>query len=567
MRDDHRGPTGHRGRRSAPGAVSNKCMACASIVAGLAGVGLSWLPGSGLVSTGVATRVVGDIALTTAADPFMDSTIVLPGADDTIVLPSGNVINLPFGGDGFNNFFGAGLGGVAGGASTADTAAGTTWSEFTTPVEQFTIPFLNDTIVLPGSNDTFAFLPGLFSGNAINLPFFGGGENDVFGAVFPQIGSALSNFGLAVGNADNLLSIPTESLPTDATVLPGSADTIEFPSFNTINFPLGGVGENNFFGGGNGGDGGVGTGIGVGGNSAADSLTTAATGTSTVSQGVGATTVFPSDNTINFPFGGVGENNFFGGGNGGNGGAGTGIGIGGSGGDTTGTGIGIGGAGGAGGNGAEFFPIHVNFIDSSTASPVSFTESGDGSSVTSADPLGSFLSDVLGSNGNSSLDVATGTGIGIGGAGGAGGDGAEIFPLNIDINTADLGGANSTLAASLDSLLGSGGSSAAESGADSAYASLLSSALDNVAAGGTSVSIDGPGGAGGDGAQFFPIYLDWADATGAHSAQVTPVELLDSLVGNGVLSSGVDSAILPTSIAGDFGAILPALMSDLGSLF
>ena len=589
MRDDHKSPAGHRGRRSAPGAVSNKCMACASIVAGIAGAGLSWLPGSGLVSTGVATRVVGDIALTTAADPFMNETIVLPGADDTIVLPSGNVINLPFGGDSFNNFFGAGLGGVAGGASTADSAAGTTWSEFTTPVEQFTIPFLNDTIVLPGSNDTFAFLPGLFSGNAINLPFFAGGENDFFGAVFPQIGSALSNFGLAVGNADNLFSIPTESLPTDATVLPGSADTIEFPSFNTINFPLGGVGENNFFGGGNGGDGGVGTGIGVGGNSAGDPLITGMTGTSTVSQGVGATTVLPSGNTINFPFGGVGENNFFGGGNGGDGGAGTGIGIGGSGGDITGTGIGIGGAGGAGGNGAEFFPIHINFIDSSAASPVSFTAPGDGSSITSADPLDSFLSGILGSNASSSVGVATGTGIGLGGAGGAGGDGAEIFPLNIDINTADLGGANSTLAASLDSLLGSGGSSAAESGADSAYASLLSAALDNVAAGGTSVSIDGPGGAGGDGAQFFPIYLDWADASGAHSVETSPVALLDSL-GNGVLGGGAtDSAAIPTSFldelggipasisadmgsssslfAGDLGAGLPALVADLGGLF
>ena len=119
---------------------------------------------------------------------------------------------------------------------------------------------------------------------------------------------------------------------------------------------MGGVGENNFFGGGNGGDGGVGTGIGVGGNSAADSFSTAATGTNAVSAGPGQTIAFPSDNTINFPFGGVGENNFFGGGNGGNGGDGTGIGIGGTGGDTTGTGIGIGGAGGAGGNGAEFFP-------------------------------------------------------------------------------------------------------------------------------------------------------------------------------------------------------------------
>jgi hypothetical protein len=583
MSDDHKGPTSHRGRRSAADAVSSKCVACASsIVAGIAGVGLSWLPGSELKGTAVTTRVVGDIALTTSADPLMNEVIVLPGADDTIVLPSGNVINLPFGGDGFNNFFGPGIGGVAGGASAADSAAGTTWTDFTTPVEQFTIPFLNDTIVLPGSNDTFDYLSGLTSGNAINLPFFGNGENDFFGAVFPQTGTALSDSGVAVGNADNLSIIPTESLPTDATVLPGSADTIEFPSFNTINFPLGGVGENNFFGGGNGGDGGVGTGIGVGGNSAADPLTTAATGTTTVSQGVGETTVFPSFNTINFPFGGVGENNFFGGGNGGNGGAGTGIGIGGSGADTTGTGIGIGGAGGAGGNGAEFFPIHVNFIDSSGASSATSADVSGASSATSAGSLDSLFNEIFGSNGTLPVVIATGTGIGIGGAGGAGGNGAEIFPINIDVNTADLGGANSSaLVAFLDSLPGGGSSSA--------LASLVSSASGGVA-GGTSVSIDGPGGAGGDGAEFFPIYLDWADASGAHSIETSPSVLLDSLVGNGVLGSGAtDSAAIPTSFldelggipasistelgsssslfAGDLGAGLPALVADLGGLF
>ena len=568
MSDDHEGPTSHRGRRSAADAVSSKCVACASsIVAGIAGVGLSWLPGSGLIGSGVATRVVGDIALTTSESPLMNEVIVLPGADDTIVLPSGNVINLPFGGDGFNNFFGPGIGGVAGGASTADSATGT-WTDLTTPVEQFTIPFLNDTIVLPGSDDTFVYLSGLFSGNAVNLPFFGNGENDFFGAVFPQIGTAFSGLGVAVGKADNVSSIPTESLPTDATVLPGSADTIEFPSFNTINFPLGGVGENNFFGGGNGGDGGVGTGIGIGGNSAADSLTTAATGATTASPGVGETIVFPSDNTLNFPFGGVGENNFFGGGNGGDGGAGTGIGIGGTGSDTTGTGIGIGGAGGDGGNGAQLFPIQINFIDSSGAGPVTITDPSDVSSVTSTDSLDSILGGILGGNGGSNVGDATGTAIGIGGDGGDGGNGAALLPMDFNVNTADLSAANSaSLDAYLDSLLGSGGSSVAESGADSAYASLVSAALGGDA-GGTSVSIDGPGGAGGSAAEFFPITLDWVDTSGAHSVQATPVELLDSLVVGGVLGSGAaDSAAIPTGLAGELGGIFPTLVSDLGSLF
>ena len=260
MGDDRNERTSHRRRRrSGIDSVSGKCVVCASsIVAGIAGMGLSWLAGSEYPGTAAATRF-GEIKLIDSSDPLAsleNLVIVLPGADDTVVLPSDNVINLPFGGDGLNNFFGPGEAGAAGG--TADIATGDTWSVFTTPVEQFTIPFLNDTIILPGSDDEIFSLSNLFSGNAINLPFFGDGENDFFGSVFPDIGSALSNAGVATGDTDTVSSIPTESLPTDAIVLPGSADTIVFPSFNTINLPFGGDGENNFFGGGDGGDGGDG---------------------------------------------------------------------------------------------------------------------------------------------------------------------------------------------------------------------------------------------------------------------------------------------------------------------
>src|SRR5580693_2957765 len=203
MSDDHKGPTSHRRRRSGIDSVSGKCVVCASsIVAGIAGVGLSWLPASGLPGTAPPTRF-GEIELIDSSDPLAsleNLVIVLPGADDTVVLPSDNVINLPFGGDGLNNFFGPGEVGAAGG--TADIATGQTWDEFTTPVDQITIPFLNDTIVLPGS-----------------------------------------------------------------------ADNIVFPSFNTIDLPFGGDGENNFFGGGNGGDGGVGTGIGGNSTDTADGTT------------------------------------------------------------------------------------------------------------------------------------------------------------------------------------------------------------------------------------------------------------------------------------------------------
>ena len=513
MGDDHKGPTSHRRRRSGIDSVSGKCVACASsIVAGFAGMGLSWLPGNGLPDTGPATRV-GEIKLIDASDPlapFMNEIIVLPGANDTIVLPSDNVINLPFGGDGLNNFFGAGDAGAAGG--TADVATGSPWNEFTTPVEQFTIPFLNDTFVLPGSNDTFFYLPGLFSGNAINLPFAGGGANDFFGSLFPGTGGALSNAGVTTASADNVSTIPTESLPTNAFVLPGSADTIVFPSFNTINLPFGGVGENNFFGGGSGGDGGVGTGIGIDGDSsgtaaatsnADNALTipadTSATGGATFSPGAGETITFPSFNTINFPFGGVGENNFFGGGDGGVGGDGTGIGIGGTGGDATGIGIGIGGNGGNGGDGAQLFPVQINFVDSSGASAVTVADSSGASPDTSTESLDDFLAGVLGGNGTSNVSDATGTAIGIGADGGDGGNGAVLGATDFNVNTADLSTTDSaSLNGFLDSLLGSGGSTA------------LAGQAGSTIADGTSVSISGAGGAGGSAAEFFPITLDWA---------------------------------------------------------
>ena len=573
MSDDHTGPTSHRRRRSGIDSVSGKCVVCASsIVAGIAGVGLSWLPASGPPGTAAPTRF-GEIKLIDSSDPLAsleNLVIVLPGADDTVVLPSDNVINLPFGGDGLNNFFGPGDAGAAGGA--ADTATGQTWDEFTTPVEQITIPFLNDTIDLPGSNDTFFSLSSLFSGNAINLPFSGDGENDFFGYVFGPTGTAgsdTSSVETATGNPDSLPTIPTDSIPSNAIVLPGSADTIVLPSFNTINLPFGGVGENNFGGGGNGGDGGVGTGIGTDGTAGETAATaasnsddtvtvsadTSATGDATFLPGAGETILFPSFNTINFPFGGDGENNFFGGGGGGNGGDGTGIAIGGTGGDTTGIGIGIGGAGGDGGNGAQFFPIQINFVDSSGASALTVADSSASSSDSSSESLDDFLAGILGSNGSSNVSDAGGTAIGIGGNGGDGGNGAVLFATDYDVNTADLSTTQSaSLDGFLDSLLSSGDSTAVAGQAGSTVTD------------GTSVSIDGSGGAGGSAAEFFPITLDWDDSTGDHSVTVTPVVLLDDMVSY-FGSSATDS----TSSAGDLGDLLggnlSTLMADLSSLF
>jgi hypothetical protein len=573
MSDDHTGPTSHRRRRSGIDSVSGKCVVCASsIVAGIAGVGLSWLPASGLPGTAAPTRF-GEIKLIDSSDPLVsleNLVIVLPGADDSVVLPSADVINLPFGGDGLNNFFGPGEVGAAGGA--ADTATGQTWDSFTTPVEQITIPFLNDTIVLPGSNDTFFSLSSPFSGDAINLPFAGDGENDFFGYVFGGADTAASDSSsveTATANADSLPTTATESIPSNAIVLPGSADTIVLPSFNTINLPFGGVGENNFGGGGNGGDGGVGTGIGTDGTAGETAATaasnsddtvtvsadTSTTGDATFLPGADETILFPSFNTISFPFGGDGENNFLGGGGGGDGGDGTGTALGGTGGGTAGTGIGIGGAGGDGGNGAQFFPIQINFVDSSGASALTVADSSASSSDSSSESLDDFLAGVLGSNGASDVSDAGGTAIGIGGAGGDGGNGAVLFPTDYDVNTADL---STTQSASLDGFLDS----------------LLSSGDSTVAAGqagstvtdGTSVSIDGSGGAGGSAAEFFPITLDWDDSTGDHSVTVTPVVLLDDMVSY-FGSSATDS----TSSAGDLGDLLggnlSTLMADLSSLF
>lgn len=573
MSDDHTGPTSHRRRRSGIDSVSGKCVVCASsIVAGIAGMGLSWLPASGLPGTAAPTRF-GEIKLIDSSDPLVsleNLVIVLPGADDSVVLPSDNVINLPFGGDGLNNFFGPGEVGAAGGV--ADTATGQTWDSFTTPVEEITIPFLNDTIVLPGSNDTFFSLSSPFSGDAINLPFSGDGENDFFGYVFGDSDTAASDSSsveTATANADSLPTTATDSIPSNAIVLPGSADNIVLPSFNTINLPFGGDGENNFGGGGNGGDGGVGTGIGTDGTAGETAATaasnsddtvtvsadTSTTGDATFLPGAGETILFPSNNTTNFPFGGDAENDFLGGGDGGNGGDGTGIGTGGTGDDTTGIGIGIGGDGGNGGDGAQFFPIQINFVDSSGASALTVADSSASSSDSSSESLDDFLAGVLGSNGSSNVSDATGTAIGIGGNGGDGGSGAVFGATDYDVNTADL---STTQSASLDGFL----DSLLSSGDNTAVAGQAGSTVTD----GTSVSIDGSGGAGGSAAEFFPITLDWDDSTGDHSVTVTPVVLLDDMVSY-FGSSATDS----TSSAGDLGDLLggnlSTLMADLSSLF
>jgi hypothetical protein len=572
MSDDHKGPTSHRRRRPGIDSVSGKCVACASsmIVAGIAGIGLSWHPGSGLPGTAAPTRF-GEIKLIDASDSLAsleNLVIILPGADDSVVLPSDNVINLPFGGDGLNNFFGAGEPGAAG--SAADTATGQTWDSFTTSVEQITIPGLNDTIVLPGSNDTFSYLSDPFSGNDINLPF--SGETDFFGSVFGDTDTAASGSSsveTATANADSLPTTATDSIPSNAIVLPGSADTIVFPSFNTINLPFGGDGENNFGGGGNGGDGGVGTGIGTdgtAGETAATAATAASTtdGTVTVSAdtsgnatflpGAGEAILFPSNNTFNFPFGGDDENDFLGGGDGGDGGDGTGIGTGGIGGDTTGIGIGIGGDGGDGGDGAQFFPVQINFVDSANASAVTVADSSASSSDSSSESLDDFLAGILGSNGTSDVSTATGTAIGIGADGGDGGNGAVPGATEYTVNTADL---TTTQSASLDGFLDS-----LSSGDSTAVAGQAGTTVTD----GTSVSIDGSGGAGGSAAEFFPITLDWDDSTGDHSVTVTPVVLLDDMV-----SYFGGSATDSTSSAGDLGDLLGSnlstLMSDLSSLF
>ena len=170
---------------------------------------------------------------------------------------------------------------------------------------------------MPGSNDTSHYLSSLFSGDAINLPF-SDGEIDIFGFVFGDTDTAASDASsveTATGSAGSVPTTATDSIPSNAIVLPGSADTIVFPSFNTINLPFGGDGENNIGGGGNGGDGGVGTGIGTDGTAAETAATaasnsdgtvtvtadTSGTGGATYLSGAGETILFPSNNTINFP--------------------------------------------------------------------------------------------------------------------------------------------------------------------------------------------------------------------------------------------------------------------------
>ncbi len=130
-----------------------------------------------------------------------------------------------------------------------------------------------------------------------------------------------------------------------------------------------------------------------------------------------------------------------------------------------------------------------------------------------------------------------------------------LFPTDYDVNTADLSTTQSaSLDGFLDSLLSSGDSTAAAGQAGSTVTD------------GTSVSIDGSGGAGGSAAEFFPITLDWDDSTGDHSVTVTPVVLLDDMVSY-FGSSATDS----TSSAGDLGDLLggnlSTLMADLSSLF
>jgi hypothetical protein len=124
-----------------------------------------------------------------------------------------------------------------------------------------------------------------------------------------------------------------------------------------------------------------------------------------------------------------------------------------------------------------------------------------------------------------------------------------------NVNTADLSATQSaSLDGFLDSLLSSGDSTAVAGQAGSTVTD------------GTSVSIDGSGGAGGGAAEFFPITLDWDDATGDHSVTVTPVVLLEDIVS--YFGSGATDSTSSSGDLGDLlGSSLPTLMTDLSSLF
>ncbi|MGH3562975.1 MAG: hypothetical protein ACRDTN_14580, partial [Mycobacterium sp.] len=186
--------------------------------------------GTDLLSAGIATANA-HTDLATAMDDvpvtLTGQTIVLPGAYDTIVLPSDNTINFPFGGVGENNFLspgnpGADVGVEDNGTEVPGAATANPDLEVTTPVYEFTIPLVNDTIVLPGSHVTIVFP----SDNIINFPFTGDGENTFLGYVDEGPGGA---GGIATGNADNAVTTPMDqapvTVPPDTTFLPGSDDT------------------------------------------------------------------------------------------------------------------------------------------------------------------------------------------------------------------------------------------------------------------------------------------------------------------------------------------------------
>ena len=350
---------------------------------------------SDLVGTPAAT-LNAVTASTTPMDQlpttWTNETIVLGGSYDTIVMSFGNTVNLPLGGDGFNNFFGPGNAGTDGSAgSTLGTGADTSsWYEITTPVHEIYIPGLNDTIILPGSGDVILVPSG---GNVINLPFNGDGENEFGDHVVD--GAASSATGDAAIPED--LPDPGSTLPDDTVFFSGSDDTIVLPSENTINFPLGGDGENNFFGGGNGGDSGAGGGGGAGGDGGSG------------------------------PFGALGGAGAAGGTD-----------------PTQGGATGIGGEGGNGGYGAQFFPVFSNGVEY-----VNGVEVPDGTSSPAP-----FPTDLLGGGANGANAIA------LGGAGGEGGNGAQFFgsdlvPASAASDLAGLGSLGSdlsTLSADLNAL-------------------------------------------------------------------------------------------------------------------
>ena len=414
---------------------------------------------------------------------------VLPFANDTVVLPSHNVVNLPLGGVGENNFGGpgedgSGAGGGPGGEGIADLGGHIGVPGFLSgggdsaqPADflgslgladiggslfgngTITIPFFGDNIVivLPFLSDTI-FGP---SGNFIGLPLLGADENNFLGFVLDGFLSHSVVDDLFSGGGGTAAGLETaaavgNTVPAGATVFvfPFAGNTLVLPSFNTINFPLGGVGENNFFGGGDGGDAGIGTsiggGTGIGGDGGAGGNGLGFFSSAPPGQDSSDAGTDPGEGPAS---GGLGV-----GGDGGDGGNGPGFFSVNPPGDdeTTGTGsgltpvtgngigVGLGGDGGGGGNGISFFPI-----TSGSAGP------GGG-----PDDIWSYLDGDTGDTGGSGHD-GIGIGLGIGGPGGEGGSGAEILPITLDDITGgdpagaagDLGGGFSELSDDLTAVL------------------------------------------------------------------------------------------------------------------